>query len=60
NTGIRQRLINFARKVSNVMDELFKWKMALLFLLAGYSLLFSTDKYINKGNKLCMHLFFWC
>lgn len=42
------------------MDELFKWTMALLFLLAGYSLLFSTDKYINKGNKLCMHLFFWC
>ena len=25
------------------MDELFKWKMALLFLLAGYSLFFSTD-----------------
>ncbi len=40
------------------MDELFKWKMALLFLLAGYSLFF-YDKYINKGNKVCMHLFFW-
>lgn len=25
------------------MDELFKWAMMLVFLLAGYSLLFSTD-----------------
>ena len=25
------------------MDELFKWTMMLVFLLAGYSLLFSTD-----------------
>ncbi|MGK6902369.1 hypothetical protein MMF79_00028705 [Klebsiella pneumoniae] len=25
------------------MDELFKWKMALVFLLTGYSLLFSSD-----------------
>ena len=25
------------------MDELFKWTMALVFLLTGYSLLFSSD-----------------
>lgn len=25
------------------MDELFKWTMMLVFLLVGYSLLFSTD-----------------
>lgn len=25
------------------MSELFKWTMALVFLLTGYSLLFSTD-----------------
>lgn len=32
------------------MDELFKWTMALVFLLTGYSLLFSSD---SNTVRLC-------
>lgn len=35
------------------MSELFKWTMALVFLLIGYSLLFSTDS--NKVPEVLSH-----